>query len=156
VVVGAGLIKAFHTFPTFAYFMESLLKTTGAADSSVLMLPLAFSIGALANLYLHWRSFSKDFPGFTASVRGSAFKSFGASVIGGYSAYLALQYFDDVFDLATAHGVFLQGLCAGLIGMLAMAIVLAAMKSGELRDIAATLRQKIWKVDRASLDRTVS
>lgn len=152
VALGAILVKAFHAFPTFAYFFESLLKTSGVADSAVLMLPLAFSMGAFFNLYLHWRSFSHEHPSFTGMVGRAALQSLSASILGGYAAYYSLRWFDDVFDLATAHGVFLQGLCAGAVGVAAIAAVLALLGNQELRDIVATMRRRIWKVDRSSLD----
>jgi len=156
VVLAFVLIKSFHAFPTFAFFIQALLKTTGASDSAVLMLPLAFTIGALLNLYLHWRSFSRDFSAFNRPVLIGAFHSFGASVIGGFVAYESLRLFDNIFNLTTTLGVFMQGLCAGIVGIIVIVIVLYLLKSSELRDIAATLREKIWKVDRESFDRLPS
>lgn len=147
---------AFHRFSEFRYFIEALLKTEGAADSSVLMLPLAFTIGAFFNLALHWRAFAKEFSGFTGPILASAFRSIGASIIGGYAAYGSLRVFDDVFDLATAVGIFMQGLSAGIVGIFVIAGVLWLLKSPELADIAGALKRKVWKVDRASLDRLQS
>lgn len=155
VILGAVLVKAYHAYPTFAFFFESLLKTTGAADSAVLMLPLAFSLGAFLNLFLHWRAFSREHPTFTGMVARPALQSLSASILGGYAAYYSLRWFDDVFSLATAHGVFLQGLCAGAVGVVAIVAVLWALRSRELADIGATLRRRIWKVDRSSLDNPV-
>jgi putative peptidoglycan lipid II flippase len=156
--VGFGFIfvKLYHTFPDFKFFTEALLKTVGTTDSTVLMLPLAFSLGVLINLYLHFRSFSKSYPGFAAPVLRSGFHSFGASIIGGYVAYVWLQLFDDIFNVATGKGIFLQGLCAGLIAIAVMIVVLKLLKSKELTDISQTLREKIWRVDRGSLDKLPS
>jgi len=150
------LIKLFLHWPIFAYFIESLLRTEGIANTSVLMLPLAFSLGAFLNLALHWHSCAREFSGFGRLLYRTIFQSVGASVIGGYVAYASLRLFDNVFDLSTVLGVFLQGLCAGLVGMLAMIIVLWLLKSVEMRDILVTFRHKVWKVDRASLDRLQS
>jgi hypothetical protein len=77
-------------------------------------------------------------------------------VIGGYVGYSSLRLFDDVFNLSTALGVFLQGLCAGLIAIGMMVLVLAALKSPELTDIVRTWKKKIWKVDETSLDQLPS
>jgi putative peptidoglycan lipid II flippase len=150
------LLKLYAVSPTFEYFLESLLKTDGVAASSVLVLPLAFSIGSLFNFALHWRTFAKEWPGFTRPLIGTAARSIGASIIGGYVAYGSLRFFDDVFSLETAVGVFLQGLCAGLVGIAAIAFVLWLLRSKELKDILETLHHKIWKVDRSSLDRLQS
>ncbi len=156
--VGAAflLIRLFVGWPTFAFFIESLLKVEGVANTSVLMLPLAFSLGAFLNLALHWYSCAKEFRGFSVALYQTVFQSIGSSLIGGYVAYGSLRLFDDVFNLNTAVGVFLQGLCAGLIGIASMVVVLWLMKSPEMRDILITFKHKVWKVDRASLDRLQS
>lgn len=156
VLAAFGLIKLYHSAPAFANFIQALLKTTGSVDSSVLMLPLAFTLGALLNLYLHWRSFAREFPAFTAPVRRTAFDSLSASIIGGYAAYLSLNVFDDIFGLTTLMGVFLQGLCAGLIGIAVIILVLKVLKSPELRDIHEAVKGKVWGVEKGSLDKLPS
>jgi putative peptidoglycan lipid II flippase len=150
--LGYGLIKLYFAWPLFADFIQALLKTEGAADSSVLMLPLAFSIGTLLNLIMHWRSFSHEFPAFNKPVFKTAFHSLAASIVGGYVAYFSLRFFDDVFNVETSLGVFLQGLCAGMIGSVVIVLILYLFKSSELRDIAKTLKEKVWRVDESSLD----
>ena len=156
IILGAILIKVFHSWHFFANFTSALMKTDGSSDSSVLMLPLAFTLGALMNLWLHWRSFSREFPAFNKPVLTTAWHSISASIIGGYAAHLSLDVFDNVFGLTTTFGVFMQGLCAGLVGIVALIFVLKALKSPELDDIHRVLREKIWKVDRASLDKLTS
>lgn len=140
------LIRAFHAYPTFAYFIESMMKTEGVGGSVMLMLPLAFSLGAIVNVILHWYALSHEFGEFTRSMMKAVFQSLGASIIGGFSAYQSLRYFDNIFDLTTALGIFLQGLCAGLIGIIATALVLALMKNPELSQAIAVFKQKVWRV----------
>ena len=156
IVIAIGLLKLYSMVPEFRYFIESLLKVEDTGNTSVLMLPLAFTMGSLFNFFLHWKTFAKEWPGFTRPLMGSVARSVGAAIIGGYAAYGSLRIFDNVFNLETAIGVFLQGLCAGLVGIVAITIVLWALKSQELRDILTALHKKVWKVDRASLDRLQS
>lgn len=156
VLAAFGLLKLFSVWPTFAYFVESLLKVEGVPNTAVLMLPLAFSLGSFLNLALHWQACAREFTGFTRSLSRTIFQSVGSSLIGGYVAYGSLRFFDDVFDLGTVLGVFMQGLCAGLIGIAVMVLVLWLLRSVELRDIFVTFKHKVWKVDRASLDRLQS
>ncbi|HEU0081113.1 MAG TPA: lipid II flippase MurJ [Candidatus Paceibacterota bacterium] len=156
VLFGFGLIKLYHSAPEFADFVQALLKTSGSADSSVLMLPLAFTLGALLNLWLHWRSFAREFPTFSRPVLATAWQSLSASVIGGYAAYLSLRWFAPMFGLSTLMGVFLQGLCAGLVGIAVIVLVLKALKSPELTDIHEALKAKVWGVEKGSLDKLPS
>ncbi len=152
VVSGFILIKFFHTSAFFRHFTESLLRVEGSVDSTVLMLPLAFSLGIFFNLYLHWKSFAKDFPGFSRPVYKTFFDSLTASIIGGFIAYQSLRIFDGIFDLTTVFGVFMQGLCAGISGILVIIGVLLLLRNKELSDVLRTLHEKVWKVDRSSLD----
>jgi len=145
IVLAYVLVRVFNGYPTFAYFIESIMKTEGIAGSAMLMLPLAFSIGSIVNVVLHWYALSYEFSEFTHSMMRAVFQSLGASIIGGFVAYQSLRYFDNFFDLTTALGIFLQGLCAGLVGIIAITIVLSAMKNPELSQAIAVFKQKIWR-----------
>ncbi len=156
IALGFVLIKVFRTVPLFANFTAALMRTMSSADSSVLMLPLAFTLGTFLNLFLHWRSFAKEFPGFTAPLMRTIFQVTSSAIIGGYVAYHSLKLFDDVFNINTSLGIFMQGLCAGIIGIIATIIILILLKNRELKDIKQALHEKVWRVDRASLDQIPS
>jgi len=102
---------------------------------SVLMLPLAFSIGTLLNLFLHWKKFSIEFPGFTRSVLRTVFESLTASIIGGYITYKAVYFLSGIFDTTKSIGVFMEGLFAGVIGSVFIVLVLYLLGSRELGSI---------------------
>jgi hypothetical protein len=154
--VGCGflLIKAFHSSPLFAEFIKDLLKVDGVSDASVLMLPLGFSLGIFLNIYLHWRSFVRDFPEFNKLVLRGLLQSLSSSIIGGYAAYHSLRLFDNFFDLSTVFGVFMQGLLAGIVGIITTGIILKVMHNAEFKDVVDTLKRKVWKVDSAQIDQT--
>lgn len=156
IALGFCLIKLYHSVSLFRDFTVILMKTEGSLDSSVLMLPLAFSLGVLLNICLHWRAFASEFPGFTRPVLRTVFHSVGASVLGAYVSYGSLRFFDDIFDVSTLFGIFFQGLGAGVVGMAAIILVLVALRSPELRDIQIAIRERVWKVDRSSLDKLPS
>ncbi len=143
--LGYGLTKAFFAFPVFAYFLQDLLKVSGQAGTSILVLPLAYTIGILFNTYLHWHMFEKDYPGFTKPVFATLFQSFSASVIMGYITFLSLRFFNLFFPLTKAWNVFLQGFFAGLVGILVLIIVLILLKNREIKEVWSTLHHKFWK-----------
>lgn len=142
---GYILTKAFFAFPVLRFFIEDLLKVTGQAGTSVLVLPLAYSLGVFLNTYLHWVMFEKDYPGFSRPVISTLFHSFSASVIMGYITFASLRFFNLFFTLDKAWGVFMQGLCAGIVGIAGGIIVLHFLKNRELREVWETLHRKIWK-----------
>lgn len=145
VVLGYALTKAFFAFPVFRYFLEDLLKISGQRGTSVVVLPLAYSIGVFFNTYLHWHMFENDYPGFTKPVIKTIFQSFSASIIMGYIAFLSLRFFNIFFPLTKSLNVFLQGFFAGIVGILAGILVLILLRNRELREVWRTLHHKFWK-----------
>jgi putative peptidoglycan lipid II flippase len=146
IVVSAYLLtKAFYAFPVFAYFIENLLKVGDQGGTGVLVLGLAYSIGVIVNTILHWWVFARSYPSFTRPVLSALFHSFSASVITGYAAFLSLRVFNAIFPLTKVWGVFMQGFCAGIFGLIVGVIVLILLKNGELREVWNTLHHKIWK-----------
>lgn len=145
VALGYGLTKAFFAFPVFRFFIEELLKVSGQVGTSVLILPLAYSIGVLFNTYMHWHMFEKDYKGFTKPVMVTLFQSFASSVIMGYITFLSLRFFNMFFPLTKAWNVFFQGFFAGIVGILIGIIVLILLKNREIKEVWATLHHKFWK-----------
>ncbi len=147
VIAALGYIftKAFFAFPIFRYFLEEILKVSGQPGTSVLVLPLAYSIGILLNTYLLWHVFGRDYPGFTRPVISALFHSFAASIIMGYIIFVSLRFFNIFFTLEKAWGVFLQGFFAGITGIVAGVLVLILLKNKELKEVWAALHHKIWK-----------
>jgi putative peptidoglycan lipid II flippase len=138
-------VEAFTFFPTFQYFIEALFRISDIEGSSVLMLPLGYTLAVFVNCILLWAYFGKEFAGFTKALRRAVFESFSASIVMGFVAYLGLNIFDNLFDLNTLPGIFMQGLCAGILGIIVGVIILYLLNNQEIKEIWKTLHHKIWK-----------
>ncbi len=145
-LLGYVLTKAFFAFPVFRFFLEEFLKVSGQVGTSVLILPLSYSLGVFINTYLHWHFFVKDYPGFSKPVLATLFHSFSASIIMGYITFISLRFFNLFFTLDKAWGVFLQGFCAGIVGIIGGVLILHLLKNKELAEVRDTLHHKIWGV----------
>jgi len=147
VTVGSAflLLHLFASFSLFRYFMESLFEVDGLVGTSVLMLPLSYSIGSLCALGAFLILFQRDFAAFSSRIGTALFQSFAASVVMGFVAHLFLRALSPFLNMHTVLGVFLQGLLAGIGGILAGVIVLAVLKNEELHEIAKSLRRKFWR-----------
>src|SRR3989344_4803431 len=154
VVFAILLLLLFGTNDFFKYFVESLLRVSDIQGAAVLMLPLAFSLGTLINVFLLWFVFKRDFEAMPGS--GSAdveyeklsatFRhSLSSSVIAGFVAFQFLRIFDDIFDLNTFLGIFSQGFLSGVIGLFAGIIVLRLVKNKELDEIITALSHRVWR-----------
>lgn len=146
VALGFGLQELFLTFPVFRFFMEDLLKVSGQDGTSVLVLAVAFSVGTLLNLILHWWTYERFYSGFTRPVISTLFHSFAASVIMGYTAFLSLRIYALFLPLTKVWGLLLQGLLSCLTGLIVFIIILKLLNNKELKDVIRTLHRKIWKV----------
>ncbi len=145
VVLGYAFTKLFFAFPMFRFFIEDLFKVSGQTGTSVLVLPLAYTIGVFFNTYLHWHMFERDYPGFSRPVIATLFQSFAASVIMGYATFVSLRVFNTFFPLTKAVNVFLQGFCAGIFGIVIGILILAILRNVEIQEVWATLHRKFWK-----------
>ncbi len=139
------LVQFFQSNMFFRNFVESLFKVSDIAGTVVLMLPLGFTLGALINTLIHWVDFHREFPRYTKPVLSTLFQVVSSSLIMGYVTYVSLMMFDNVFNMHTVLGVFLQGLVSGCIGICSGVFVLYVLGSQELKEVWSTMHKKIWK-----------
>ncbi len=145
VAVSYSLVMLFQHALFFKDFIEAALKVADIPGTIVLMLPLGYTIGTLVNMCIHWYAFETEYAKYSQLVLKTFFQTMGASLIMGYVSYEALGFFGPLFNLETLPGIFLQGLSAGLLGIVACICVLFLLKSTELRDVWTTLHKKIWR-----------
>ncbi|MEO8638005.1 MAG: lipid II flippase MurJ [Candidatus Taylorbacteria bacterium] len=149
----AGLVVAFSFFFMEMYrdfesvrnFIESILKVQSLSGTIVLMLPLGFAMGSIANALILWLYFKRDFNLKSGALLKTFFQSLSASLVMGAVSYYFLNIFDNVLNLETLPGIFLQGFFSGIIGIIVGCLVLKLMKNEEISVIWSTLHKKIWK-----------
>ena len=142
-----GLGKLFAGSPTFQYFIESILRVEGIEGTSVLMLPLGYSIALILNAIAFWVMFQKDFKSFSVSLSKTFFQSLSASIIMGFVSYEFLNVFDDLFDIDTFWGIFSQGLFAGIVGIATGVMMLVLLGNKEIGEVWKSLHSKFWRAD---------
>ncbi len=145
VVLAYVLVYCHSQFPQFRYFVESLLRVEGVVGTDVLMLPLAYSLGLVFNLIVHWFYFAKDFAQFPSMFSRSVRHSFYSAVIVGFVAYEMLSVVAPLFDQHTLLGIFAQGLCAGLVGIACGVALLFVLGNQELKEVWGTLHRRFWQ-----------
>lgn len=135
----------FETDSTIRYFFESLFRVSDVPGTEVLVLPLAYTVGMMINGLLFWYSYRRDFPGFAGPLKQTVRHSFYSAVIMGFVAYLNLEAFDDLFDINTLPGIFLQGFLSGIFGIIAGVFVLKLLRNQELSDLYNSFHAKFWR-----------
>lgn len=146
VLFAFGFLMLYDKVPFFAHFVDSLLRVDGILGTRILMLPLGYACGIIANAFALWLMFRKDYFAETkTTIKRVGFESIASSLILGFVTYNALSLLDDVVDINTFWGIFLQGFFAGIIGLIAWAGILYLLKSRELSEVAQVLHRKFWR-----------
>ncbi|MFT5280921.1 MAG: putative peptidoglycan lipid II flippase, partial [Flavobacteriaceae bacterium] len=131
----------FNTHEVLRNMIEGLLRVRGARGTELLMLPLAFSVGSLLNMFLVLFFLRKDV-GFKLYF----WKPFIQLVVGacatGLFAYLFLHITPHIFNTTTFQGLLLQGICAGIVGMIGGWSILYILSNKELLMTTASFRRR--------------
>lgn len=148
VVAGSalGYLYLFENTSYFSNFLEVLLKVESLPGTLVIILPLAYVTGAIVNCILLWSAFERNFHSFADKLWQVMFHSLGAACIMGFVAYWGLVLLEPLAAQETVIGVFLQGLGAGILGIIAWMVTLVLLKNKELDAVLQTIRMRVWKV----------
>lgn len=140
-----GLFFLYQNSEYFVILLETTMRVSSGPTSMVLILPIAFSIGQIINLVLLWASFDKKFDCFSDILWRSIFHTTASSIIMGYTAYIMLRIFDDVFNINTTLGIFAQGFLSGIIGIFVGVLILIIVGNNEIKVVGNTLHSRFWK-----------
>ncbi len=148
VILALVLINAHTTIESWRDFLEAFTRTTEAGSTTVLMLPLAYSISSVITTVMLIVSFAYDFGGNVRQLIRSVLESMvGAFSIAAVS-YAALNMLSVMVETDTIIGIFLQGAISGLLGIIAGAIVLKLIGNREINTVWRVLHHKFWKGDK--------
>lgn len=141
-------VYLFNYYDSFRFFFESLLRIQDLKNTQIVMLPLAYSLGAILNVVLLYRSFKKDFNIKGQFLTRPFLQIFSSAFFVGYVTYLMLDVFDNKFDINTFWGIFGQGFVSGVIGLVVGFFILKIIKNKELENLLEVLKiKKIFKKD---------
>lgn len=143
-IVAAVLVAMFDSKSPTRTLLEELLRVSDIAGTEVLALPLAYTIGVLAQGALLLVLFRRDFA-LRGALRRTVGESGAAALIAGFAAYGTLGVLDDMVNLMTFWGVFVQGFVAGVVGIIAAAMVLKIVKNREYGEAVRSIRARFWR-----------
>lgn len=123
-------------------FIESLLRVGDVGGTTVLMLALAFALGAITECVVGYWYLLHDFNLDHSRPRRLFFQSAVASLIGGAAAYETLAMLGPVTGIRTTLGLVAQGAAGGFVGTAVIMGVLLALGNAEIREAwAAAVRR---------------
>ncbi|OJI07449.1 MAG: murein biosynthesis integral membrane protein MurJ [Candidatus Vogelbacteria bacterium CG22_combo_CG10-13_8_21_14_all_37_9] len=147
IILALILWQLFKVWPAFHLILEQILRLKDLPGTIILVLPLAFSIGAIINVFVLWWAFERRFAiGIWRNLEVVSLQSLVASLFGGFVAYNLLNVFSLYYKLDTFWSIFEQGFLAGILGLIAWISVLILLKSEELAELGRSLSARVWKV----------
>jgi putative peptidoglycan lipid II flippase len=146
IVLAKLFIYLFNNYPNLISKVENLLRVKDVGGTVMLALPLAYALGSIINFIFLWIVFKKDFlkDKNIGILRTTSDSLLGALTMGSI-AYVFLNIFDDVFNITTGWGIFMQGLTSGVIGILSGVLVLYLIKNKEFLSVIRALKNKFWR-----------
>jgi putative peptidoglycan lipid II flippase len=134
--------------PFWLGLFGSAVRISGAwffsRELGVAGLALGYAIGSILNMIALWFFLEKKVGnlGFKGII-SSAVKIFIASCFSGGAAYLSLRLMDLVVSTHTVVGIFLQGLVAGLIGILVYFLAGLLLRSPEIKTFYESIKHRL-------------
>lgn len=148
-MVSAGILLFFYRESmVFKEFLDSLLRLDGVIDGSVVLLPLAFSIGQILNACILWRFFQKRIKRTRYQIQKLNkifFQTISASILAAFVVYVMLSLSGNFINQDRFLGVFVQGSVAGLVGIAVYGFILMILKNEDVYLFIETLKSRFWK-----------
>ena len=145
VCFSAGLLYIFKYFPVFQASFGDFLRVDSVAGASVLVLPLAYSLGSILNFLLLFYFFEREFGYISSYIRKSFLQISFVSIIMGFVAYLGLSAFSGYFNLETFWGIFAQGFLAGILSLIVGFFLFKGLKNKEFEELSSSLKKRFIK-----------
>lgn len=149
VLVSAGSFLFFwNQFPALSAFIGQILRIGDLKDIRVLAIALAFSFGAISNFFFLFfklrRTTSQVFGTISRESARPIFQMFFSSVCAGFAAYIALIPFPAIISTHTFLGIAMQGLSAGVTGIIVYILALLLLKNEDIGVLGESIREKLF------------
>jgi putative peptidoglycan lipid II flippase len=141
------LHSAYTSSEVFRTTLESLLRLTGVPGTEVLTLSLAFTLGVLAETIILLVLFVRTFAVDLGVLWRQTLQALCAALVGALASYLTLNFIVDGVNQETFIGIFLQGIVAGTVGLVAIVLAYIAVGSRELGELYRSFKTKLFKAD---------
>lgn len=141
------LYRFLQVSPEAAYTFAALLRLEGVTGVEVLMLPLGYTIGVLVQVFLMLTFLARTFGFVLHELYNHLLQSLIASSVGGFVAYATLMFVVEGINQDRFVGILMQGIAAGLFGVIAVITTYRLLGSPELHEIYMAFRSRIFKTD---------
>ena len=146
-VCAYGLYRYLQVSPESAYMFAQWLRLEGVTGVEVLMLPLGYTLGVLVQVFLMLTLLARTFGFKLRELYEHLLQSLIASTVGGFVSYATLMFVVEGVNQDRFIGILMQGVAAGLMGVMAVITTYRLLGSPELHEIYVAFRSRIFKTD---------
>lgn len=133
--------------PEIQQYFDSLLRLEQVLGSEVLMLAFAFVCGQFLQLGVLLAVSVQTFSISYRPLGWLVIESLLAAAAGGITAYITLAFLVDGINQETFIGIMIQGVVAGLMGLIAVVLTYLATGAPELREVYRSFQVKLLKTE---------
>ncbi|PIR83185.1 hypothetical protein COU19_01800 [Candidatus Kaiserbacteria bacterium CG10_big_fil_rev_8_21_14_0_10_56_12] len=119
--------------------LAALLKVSDVTEASILLIALASALGQIFLVVLSLIALRSVAPGLSRSLIRPFIDGAVAATVGGLAAYGTLALTGGIAPLTTLMSVLVQGFTAGVVGLVAVAIVLHIIGNEEFKAISQVI-----------------
>ncbi|MCD5381437.1 MAG: hypothetical protein LR008_02580 [Candidatus Pacebacteria bacterium] len=142
-----GLRAMYINDPSIQASLNELLRLSDVQGAEVLVLAFAFMFGQFVQLIILLAVSTRVF-GVSYWPLAKLFgQSLLASLAGAVSAYVTLAFVVDGINQETFIGIMMQGVSAGVMGLIAIMLVYLATGSSEIIEVYRSFRARIFNTD---------
>jgi putative peptidoglycan lipid II flippase len=121
--------------------LAALLKVGDVPETAILLLALASALGQIFLVVLSLIALRSIAPGLTTSLLVPLRDGTLAALVAGFAAHTVLAVAGDIAALTTLAAVFIEGLIAGIVGIVAAGATLSLLKNPEFSMILEVVRR---------------
>jgi len=141
IVLSFYFVEILSKHGAFYQYIVERLHLIGVSGAEILGLPIAFSISAIIQFLILIFIFVQHFDKETLNALSKSWlKILASSAVLGITTYYALRPLSQILDMKTGLGIFLQGIGAGIAGILVYLITSYLLKSEELKNILSKIK----------------
>ena len=148
-------VQLFNSSDVFAAMLASFMRVSDVTGSEVLVLGVGYTLGTLLQslllLFFLRRTFKTPF----SWIWHRLVVGFAAALAAGASAYATLNFIVVGVNPDTFIGIFIQGLIAGVVGVLGAVLAYALCSSPELKEVSGAFQRKLFKTDVIAPERDI-
>ena len=133
--------------PDLQQQLNEFLRLSEVAGTEVLVLALAFVLGQFIQLIVLMAVSTRTFQISYRPLARLFIEACIAGVAGALTAYVTLAFVVSGINQETFLGIFIQGLAAGVMGLIAIILAYAAVGAPELKEIYRSFHAKLRKSD---------